>query len=292
LPSTAIQSIVTRSYGDLSPQMRRAAQFLLDHTDEVATRSLRHVAGSAQLPPPTFSRLARALGCNTYEELRDLCRDEIRQRKSRFADKALKLLDMDANAAVSGREPYLVRQSASAISNIQTLLESTENRQLEQTAARLAAAGNVVLIGTLSSYAFVDYVSYLAGMAFPNWSVIGRGGASMCSGISGLGKHDAALVVSKEPFARRSILAARLAHEQGAYVVAITDAGHSPVWEFADSVFMVSTESPQFFTSHVAALVLLETLMGMVVKSRGADAQRRIAEVERQNHRLGEYWED
>lgn len=292
LATTSIQDRVSRHYADLSPQMQRAAQFLVDYPDEIATHSLRQIAHEAQLPPPTFSRLARALGCDSYEMLRDMCRDEIRRRKSHFADKALALLDLDAGDAVAGRGPYLVRQAAAAMSNIQALLENTDMAALEDAAQRLAQARHVVLIGTLSSYAFIDYVSYLAGMGLPNWSVIGRGGSSMSSGVVGLGEEDAAIVVAKDPAATRSVHAARLAFQNGAYVLAITDTPHSPLLRNCSSSVTISTTSPLFFTSHVAALVLLEALMGMVVRAKGAHAQQRIAEVEKQNHLLGEYWQD
>lgn len=163
---------------------------------------------------------------------------------------------------------------------------------LEETAKRLSRARHVVLIGALSSYAFIEYVSYLAGMGLPNWSVIGRGGSSVSAGIVGLGPQDAAIVVAKEPAAARSVNAARLAHENGAHVVAITDTAHSPLLRNCSASFTISSSSPLFFTSHVAALVLLEALMGMVVRAKGTEAQRRIAEVEKQNHLLGEYWQD
>ena len=46
----------------LSPQLRRAARFVLDNPGEVATRSLRHIAQTANIPAATYSRLASAVG--------------------------------------------------------------------------------------------------------------------------------------------------------------------------------------------------------------------------------------
>ena len=62
LSDRSMQDQLSRKLGDLSPQLKRAAQFMLDNPDEVATQSLRHLARQADLPPPTFSRLARAVG--------------------------------------------------------------------------------------------------------------------------------------------------------------------------------------------------------------------------------------
>ncbi|MDA9982687.1 hypothetical protein N9H39_08130 [Gammaproteobacteria bacterium] len=54
----------------------------------------------------------------------------------------------------------------------------------------------------------------------------------------------------------------------------------------------MSTESPQFFTSHVATLVLLESLIAMVLRRIGYDAQKRIESVGAINQSLGEYWQE
>jgi DNA-binding MurR/RpiR family transcriptional regulator len=221
-----------------------------------------------------------------------VCRSEIRCRRSRFADKALALLDRTGDAAASKREPFLVSQAAAAMSNIQTLLETLDIERLEDAARLLARAKRVVLIGALSSHAFTEYMAYLAGLALPSWSIIGREGACLSPGIVDLGAGDAAIVITNEPYARWSVRTAQMVRAQGAHLVAITDGAHSPVGAFADSLFLVSTDSPQFFPSHVALLVLLEALMGMIVRERGAPAQKRIASVEEQNHVLGEYWQD
>ncbi len=292
MPQASIRDQVVQRFSSLSPQLRRAAQFVLDHPDEVATRSLRHVARKADLPPPTFSRLARAMGYEAYDQLREHCRGEVLGSRSRFADKALQLLEQDGEKSASSRDPFVVRQAAAAMSNIQALLETIDIKALERAARKLARAPRVVVIGSLSAYAFVDYVSYLAAMALPNWRVAGRSGSSLASAISGLGSRDVVLVITHEPYSARSVRAAQLARQQGAHVVAITDGAQSPVAVIANTLFLVSTDSPQFFPSHVAALVLLEALMGMVVRETGAAAQQRIAAVEEENYVLGEYWQD
>lgn len=285
----SIRDHVSRHYSTLSPQLKLAARFVLDYPDEVATRSLRHIAREARLPPTTFSRLARAVDCESYDALRELCRGEIQRRKSRFAEKALELLQSDGAAPAAGHEPFVVRHAAAAMSSIQTLLETIDIKRLERAAKTLARGDRVVLIGTLSASGFVDYTAYLAGMVLPNWRTIDRDVPA--SALIDLGPRDAALVMTFAPYAARSVRAAQAVRKQGTPLVALTDGAHSPVAGLTDESFFLTTDSPQFFPSHVAALVLLESLMGMVVREIGKTAQRRIAATERQNHMLGEYWQ-
>ncbi len=85
---------------------------------------------------------------------------------------------------------------------------------------------------------------------------------------------------------------APVARDAGAAVIAVTDSLQSPYGGIATNCFIVETESPQFFPSHVAPLVLIECLMGMVVRRAGKRAADRIRSTESTGHELQEYWVD
>ena len=70
----------------------------------------------------------------------------------------------------------------------------------------------------------------------------------------------------------------------------ITDAVLSPLTTYLDISLVVSTDSPQFFSSHMATLLLIESIIGMTVARNGDIALSRIAEVEAASHKIGEYW--
>ncbi|MEM8811802.1 MAG: SIS domain-containing protein, partial [Pseudomonadota bacterium] len=155
-----------------------------------------------------------------------------------------------------------------------------------------AKARNVVLIGALSSAPLIDYLSYMARMAFPHWRAAFRDNETVGMALNGLGKRDAILVLSQAPYAHRAVEAVQRAHAAGVPVVAITDSYAAPIAANAARVFVAPTDSPHFFASAVPSLVLIETLLSMVVRRSGAKAQERIAAVERENHRSGEYQRD
>lgn len=99
-----------------------------------------------------------------------------------------------------------------------------------------------------------------------------------------------AFVIAKAPYARRSIEIAEHVKARGATVIGVTDELNSPLCAHCDATFFVSTKSPQFFSSHVATLVLIETIMGMVVARSEKEVSLRIAAVERESHQMGEYF--
>jgi|GEM_PF-103804 len=275
---------IAAGYAGLSPQLRRAADFVAANGQEVATRSLRQVAAAAGVAPPTLSRLARALRFVSYEALRELARTELGRRQVSFAARARALQDG------RGLGSLLLSQAEAAIGNIETLVDETDPVRLAEAVQRLSRARRVRLVGGMSSRAFVDYLGYMARMALEGWEAVGRDVGAAVPALTDCGPEDVVLALSIRPAARRTVEAVRLARERGVQVIAITDGPGNPVAGLADLGFTVAPESPHFFTSYTAALVLLETLITMVVREAGAAAEARIATIESAHHVLGDYW--
>jgi DNA-binding MurR/RpiR family transcriptional regulator len=286
----SVQQTISSHLDELSPKLRAAASFVLEQPEEVATRSMRHVARMSNLQPPTFSRLARAVGCKDFEDLRERCRADLKRNTLSFAEKAQALQAPHSRNCSAEPGTFIVRQAEAAVDNIQHLVNSLDNAVLAQIADRLVSANRVYLIGSMSSRAFVEYMSYMADMAFTNWQVIDQRGTGIATDLSAINKSDVVLALSNYPYARGTIEGTRIAQIKGAFVISITDSLQAPILQYSDQGLQVSTESPHFFTSHVATLVLLESLIAMVLRRAGKKAQKRIKSVEKINQSLGEFW--
>ena len=77
---------LTRAYPKLSPQLKKAAAYILEHPSEVATLPMRQLAKKVGVPPSTMNRLARALDFGTYDGFRALYRDSINDSIGRLFD--------------------------------------------------------------------------------------------------------------------------------------------------------------------------------------------------------------
>ncbi len=270
----------------LSEKLRLAGEHVARNPVDTATRSLRAVAQDSGLAPASFSRMARAIGYDSYEDVREAMRDKIGRRVRSFAKRAEDL----QNSHSSGRQDFFDAHASACQANIARLLQDIDRDLLEQAADRLHKARNVRLLGALGSTGAVEYLAYMANFCTTNWSMVSRMGASLGAGLTGLGAEDALIVVTKPPFSTRSIAAADMAARQGAFVVVITDSHTCPALQHASAGFVVPTESPHFYSSYVATVVLIETLIGMIVSRAGPAARQRIAQVEDGNRRLGEVW--
>ena len=282
-----IEERISSQYPGLSAKLRTAADYVAANPVDLATRSLQSIAQTSGVSPATFSRLARVLGYDDYEALREAGRRTVGERLVPFADRAEALRRGDQSA-----EHFLHRQAAACTQNIELLEQTVQPEKIEAAVNALHAAENVLLIGALGSAGIVDYFSYQAQYFARNWSVAGRSGASIAASFARMSPRDAVIVLTKTPYAEQSLRALRVARSNGLTAVVITDSHASPALELADHHFIVPTQTANFFSSYVATLVLIETIMSMIVSRTGPEAEARIRATEAQTKKLHECSEE
>ena len=282
-----IEDVIAKRYSALSAKMRDAADFVAQNQVDVATRSLRSVSTASGVSPATLSRLARVLGFSSYEDMREVTRNAVGERVVSFSEKAGLL-----RAGATSRVSMIERQAAACIDNIAAMRESTDRQRLDQAVDLMLNARNVVLFGAFGSTGIVEYMAYLANYFATNWTLAGRMGASLGSVLAALDTADAVLIVTKSPYAKRAIVAAEIARARGADVILITDSHSCPAIPHATVHFIVPSDSPQFFSSYAATLVLMETIIAMIVSRSDNATTARISAVEEKNKGLGEFWSE
>lgn len=287
--TNSIEDRIKDRYAGLSAKLRTAADFVAENPVEVASRSLRSVAQTSGVSPATFSRLARALGYEDYEQLRESGRIAVGQKLVPFSERARAL-----RARGKGRQTadFIHRQAAACATNIAYLEQNVSVDELEAAVEALHRASSVLLIASMGSAGLLDYFGYQANWFKSNWSISGRHGVSTAALLSRMSPGDVVLVLVKTPYARRSMMALCEARKKALTTIVLTDSHASPAMEFADHAFVVPSESPNFFSSYAATMVLLETMMGMLMNKAGPEAEARVGATEDQIRRLGENWLD
>lgn len=282
-----VQDRINGSYAGLSDKLKVAAKFVSENPAELATRSLRSVAQTSGVSPATFSRLARALGYRDYEQLREEGRLAVERQMSPFSERAANLR---AQARQKPGRALLEHQSAACIANIETLVAGVDRAALERAVQQIDHAETVLLVGSMGSAGLIDYLGYMGQWFKPNWKVAGRNGIELSATLSRIGERDVVVALVKAPYARRTIAALKAARAQGAKTVVISDSSTSPALQFANHSFIVATQSPQFFSSYAATLVLMETIISMLIARAGSDAEDKIRAAEQTIECLGENW--
>ncbi len=275
---------LARSYGSLSAKLQQAADYVVANPVDIASRSLRIVAKDSGVAPASFSRMARALGYENFDALRDVIRASIGNQIESFSAKAERL---NADHG-DGTRDFTAAHMGACLDNINTLGTQINRAQMMDTVQHLKAARKVLVLGALGSTGVAEYMAYTASFMADNWALAGRGGTSLGSALVDMGKQDALIVITKPPFVPRVLNAARMAQEQGVYTVVISESHACEALRYAASAFIVPSHSPHFFSSYTATIFLIEAIVGELAAQWGVDLGARIALIEDRNLKLQE----
>lgn len=289
--SEKILSDLQQVYPSLSPQLRRAAHYLIDRPDEIAFTSMRQLAERAEVQPATMVRLAQAIGFDGYETMREPFRDALRQQPSGFGQRARNLLARTGRRSGGRALSQLAGEMMAADrENISLSLEAIGADELADAARALAGARRIYLIGQRSLFPAAFYVHYACSMFRENVVLLDGNGGTFADGLRGINEDDAVLVYSFDPYSRGTIAAAEYAAGRGAVVIAVTDSLVSPLAAMTRHLLLVATDTPAMFRSIVPAMTVSQVLVAQILAQGGQEALSRVTESEQQLERFGAYW--
>ncbi len=271
----------------MSPQLRKAAAFVLDHPGEVGLASVRELAAAADVKPNTLVRLARAVGYEGFEDFRAPFRAEL--RRGAFPDRAQWLQELAAGGKLDALYADI---AASALANVEALFTGVAAAELKEIADRVVASRRTYVMGVGSNYALAHNFAYLVGMAVDHVVAVPDEGRVPMDAMVRAGPGDVVVAMTFAPYRSEVVDATRAARDQGAAVVAITDTHGSPIAAGAAHVILAATDTPLFFPSTLAAAAALEALASFIVADADPEVVAAIDRFHQRRYDLGVYWRD
>jgi DNA-binding MurR/RpiR family transcriptional regulator len=273
-------------YERLSPQLREAARWVIDHPDDVALLSTREQAKRAGVTAATLTRLAQRLGLSGYDNVRKLHADAVRRRPDSYRGRAEELLmrrDREGDAALA-QDIF-----ASISQHLQNLSAPASIERLAAAAGIIAKAERVFCLGLRSAFSVAYIFHYVRSLFGSNSVLVDGSGAIGIDVLRSIKQGDVLLAVSVRRYVRHTLDAVKYAKSRGASIVAITDSELSPLSTLADETIVVQTDSPSFFHTMAPAFAAVECLAALVAARHGPTALATLEASEDQLAAFGTY---
>ena len=270
----AVLKALTNSFEDMPPALQKAARFIIDNPREVGVASMRSLAAKLSIHPNAFVRLARRVGFDGYDEMRERFRDFARgDDLGGFRDRARWLQEM----AEEGGSSAIVGEMALAIAdNVERGFRKQDIAQLDKICNAMLQADHVYVLGLGSGFSLAHQFWYVTRMAFGNFSLIPRHGSLAIDEVADLGPKDLLFALTFQPYRTEVLDAVHMAQQNGVSVVGLSDSLTSPLTRTVNYPLVCPTHTPQFFQSNAAVISVLETLTALLVAKGGEAAQARI----------------
>lgn len=282
----SILDAMAAAFDDLTPRLQAAARHLLDHPTSIAISSMRQVAEEAGVQPNTLVRLARALGFDGYDDLRGHFREELARPGHSFPSKARWLQSL----AAQGRHGSLLSEMAAAsMTTVEQVYAGADAERLRAVADQVLQARRTCVLGVGTAAPLATNFCYVGAMVSPNLVAIPTNGGLAIDDVARMHAGDVLIAMTFSPYRREIVEATRMALDLGVEVVAVTDSRSSPIARLAQVAFVVPTESPQYFSSVIGAVTLLETLLAFMAADAVDDAAAVIDDFHERRRRAGVY---
>ena len=265
------EEVVERLLADfdaLPAQLQLCARYLIDHPHEVGMQSMRTLASNAEVQPNSFVRLARHLGFEGYEAMRERFRDFVRGGIGSTPDRVRWLQQMDRKG---GSTAIFGSMAEACIENTEKMFAQQSVPDLDRAIDMMINARRVYVLGLGLAYPLAYNFWYVARMGFDHFILTPRHGSLPSDDIIRMDERDCLLAMTFQPYRRDTLAAVQRARKTGAKIIGVTDSSAASLCREADIGLVSPTHTPQFFHSNSAVTALLESLCALLIV-RGGDA--------------------
>ena len=282
----SIRQVIDSRYESLSPELQRAARWVLRHGTALALHSMRDSARAAGVTPATMTRLARRLELAGFEDLRAPFRRQLAGDESGAEFERMLRRRRDAGAPAD----LLGALNALQQANVASVGRLNAPAAIEAAAQALIDADQVHFLGLRVCHGVAFYLSYAYALLRPNGRFVHGTGGTLGDAVAQIGPRDALVAVSQSPYTRQTVEAVATARANGAAVVAITDSRLSPLARDARVVLLYDTASNAYFHSTTGAQALAESLTAAVAGRGGSGAAEHLRRMRAHLSECGAYW--
>lgn len=245
---------INEAIESLKPMERKAAQYILDHPDDVVRLSVQKLAQLAEVSEATIVRLSRSLNCKGFQELKLKIAADLSQSSS----------DTYQEILIDGSVSDLIQSvSHNNMISIQDTLTVLTPESVDQAIEALSAARKICVFGVGASAIIAeDFKQKLTRIN--RWCEAGYGFDTQAALAANMQADDVAFGISYSGQTEDIIRSLTTAKESGANTISLTKFGNNPVVETADiNLFTSSLEKSirsGAMASRIAQLNVIDVL--------------------------------
>lgn len=281
---------IVQQFDNLTPQLREAARFVLEHPQDVALLSMRELARRAGVPPVTMLRLARQLDFPDYAAFRQVHATALRKAQARPQDRPLGSDFALRAEGLQKRGERLPERMEQMLSGQVSRLTARNTAAFTAAAESIERARRVYVLGLRSCFGVAFQFAYVYGLLRDNGVLLDGGGGTGTDALRQAGPQDVLLTISLNPYTRAAVEQTDFALQRGVSLLAITDSELSPLARRAKVSLLVPAESPSFFHSLTPAFAAAEMLLGLLAARGGTKMADAIRNAESQLAAFDTYW--
>ena len=266
---------IRENYHKFTKTRRKIANAILHDYDKIADMNAMQFAAHVNVAESTITRFAQLLGYERYADFRRAIA-ELASKKltptQRITIARQKLDEVDVIKGVMDRETLHIRQ---------TMLNLNRDVFRESVGA-LMCAKNIFIVGARASEALAVFAAYNLSLIFDNVRPVRTtGGPEVYEQLFFAKRGDVVIVFSFPRYSTHVIKAVKMAKDNGASCIVITDAETSPLAEYATYLLISKVGMASFSDSIAAPISIINAMIIELTNRMGLRLEQRFDQLER-----------
>ena len=261
--STAAVDSLLRSMADqyeqLPRQLKNVASYVEQHRPSVLIDRVSDIAARCGVHPSAVVRFAQHFGFTGFSEMQAAFRGAYAPGyapRLSYQERIRKLVHDQPQSAVALARNFIAGSRA----GLDDLAVGFDERAFEAAVGLLDKAGTIYVAGVRRSFPVASYTAYALQHTRKRVVQISGLGGMTRHQISSIGKGDVLFAITFAPYGKETQFCARVARQQGANILLVTDSRLSALAKAARVVLTVKESSVFAFRSLTNTMALCQAL--------------------------------
>ncbi|HAT32466.1 MAG TPA: MurR/RpiR family transcriptional regulator [Janthinobacterium sp.] len=252
---------IADEYDALSRQLKLIAKYIEQHRASLMLERISDIAAACEVQPSAIVRFAQRFGYSGFSEMQDVFRQAYTNQATaapNYQQRIRKLIATHDSAISAGD---MTREFVSASrAGLDDLAAGLDDAQLEAAVTLLQKADNIYVIGVRRSFPIASYIAYALEHTDKRVHLVTGLGGMHREQMRSVRARDVAIAISFAPYGKETQQCARIAHDNGAKMLVITDSKLAPLARMADALLTVTEGSAFAFRSLTSTICLCQAL--------------------------------
>lgn len=247
---------VSDSYPEFSSGQKKVGDLFFNEPIFLAFSSALEVGKRVNVSESTVIRWTQKLGYKGYAEFQ-----QVVQRK--LAEERLEKAEQKVPEPIADQS-FLENLLDADVSSIMDLKKTINEDGLLRVVDKISQADRIFVVGSFFDYGIAQWFSDWLNLALDHSEMLYPSTGEYYTRLSKLGKGNLVIAFVFPRYTKIVIETLKIAKEQGAEVVVLTDSMESPALVYADHVLAVSMNSNLDIDSYTSVHALLTSIMRFV----------------------------
>ncbi|MDC7710872.1 MurR/RpiR family transcriptional regulator [Vogesella indigofera] len=252
---------ISEEYEGLSKQLKVIAKYIEEHRTTLVLERITDIAQACEVQPSAIVRFAQRFGFSGFSDMQALFRDSFAPVQSNVNNyqKRIRTVIASQNTPLSNTE--LTQSFLSACQQgLEELSQSLDPAAIDAAVELLYKAENIYVVGVRRMFPIASYVCYALQHTQKRVHLISGLGGMYHDQVRSIRENDLMIAISFQPYGRETRYCARVAAQNKAKLLVISDSKMSPLARNASTVLTVKEGTAFAFRSMSSTISLCQAL--------------------------------